>query len=371
MSEEPKKSRPDLGRRGSKVSAGNRALVLELVSSSVADGCGQGKACAAIGMSERRLQRWILSNGQEDQRRGPATTPANKLSPSERERIVAVANSKEYRDMSPHQIVPKLADRGRYLASESSFYRILRASALLAHRGRSKPKSVTRPRGHEALGPRQLFSWDSTYLRSEAKGRYYYLYLFLDVFSRKAVGWAVHDEESTEHASSLLMTVCREEGIEKGRVRLHSDNGSPMKGATMLVTMQRLGVMPSFSRPSVSNDNPFSESLFKTMKYCPQFPSMPFASIEDARRWVAEFIHWYNNVHLHSAIRFTTPAALHSGEDEAILAGLAAVYRDAKQTNPSRWSGRTRNWEKIDVVRLNWLKEDSASSTTAEIRYIS
>lgn len=337
----------------------------------MADGCSQGKACTAIGLSERRLQRWILSSGQGDRRRGPMTTPANKLSSSEREHIVTVASSKEYRDMSPHQIVPKLADQGQYLASESTFYRILRASALLAHRGRSKAKSAARPRGHEARAPRELFSWDITYLRSEVQGRYYYLYLFLDVFSRKAVGWAVHAEESAEHASSLLTTICRDEGVERGRVRLHSDNGSPMKGATMLVTMQRLGVMPSFSRPSVSNDNPFSEAMFKTVKYCPQYPSKPFPTLEDARRWVAEFIHWYNTEHLHSGIRFTTPASRHCGEDEAILASRRKVYCDAKQKMPSRWSGKTRNWKKIDVVRLNWLKDDSLSITNADIRYIS
>ena len=322
-------------------------------------------------MSERRLQRWIALKGQDDRRRGPTATPANKLSAGERARIVAVASSKEYCDMSPHQIVPKLADRGQYLASESSFYRVLKANSLLAHRGRSQPKSVARPRAHEAFAPRELFSWDITYLKSEVQGRYYYLYLFLDVFSRKAVGWAVHDGESADHAASLLTTICRDEGIEKGGVSLHSDNGSPMKGATMLVTLQRLGVMPSFSRPSVSNDNPFSESLFKTLKYCPQYPSKPFATIEAARQWVAEFIHWYNTAHLHSAIRFTTPASRHSGEDKDILAGRSDVYRDAKQKNPIRWSGKTRNWEKIDVVRLNWLKEDSASHTTADIRYIS
>lgn len=344
---------------------------MKLVSDSVSDGCGQGKACAAIGLSERRLQRWARLNGQEDQRQGPKTTPANKLSLAEREHLVAVASSKEYRDMSPHQIVPKLADSGQYLASESSFYRILKANSLLAHRGRSKPKSVTRPRGHEARAPRELFSWDITYLKSEVRGQYFYLYLFLDVFSRKAVGWAVHAEESADHSSSLLTTICRDEGIEKGRVSLHSDNGSPMKGATMLVTMQRLGVMPSFSRPSVSNDNPFSESLFKTLKYCPQYPSKPFVTIEDARRWVAEFIDWYNTQHLHSAIRFTTPASRHSGEDKAILATRTAVYQNAKQKNPRRWSGKTRNWNKIDIVRLNWLKENVTSGTTADIRYIS
>ena len=297
--------------------------------------------------------------------------PANKLSAAEREEIVAVASSKEYCDMSPHQIVPKLADRGQYLASESSFYRILKANSLLAHRGRAKPKSVARPRAHEARAPRELFSWDITYLKSDVQGRYHYLYLFLDVFSRKAVGWAVHSEESSEHAADLLTAICRDEGIEKNRVSLHSDNGSPMKGATMLVTLQRLGVMPSFSRPSVSNDNPFSESLFKTLKYCPQYPSKPFATIEDARRWVAEFIHWYNTEHLHSGIRFTTPASRHSGEDKAILADRGAVYREAKLKMPNRWSGKIRNWEKIDVVRLNWLKEDAPSHTTAGNRHIS
>ena len=144
-----------------------------------------------------------------------------------------------------------------------------------------------------------------------------------------------------------------------------------MKGATMLVTMQRLGVVPSFSRPSVSNDNPFSESLFKTLKYCPQYPSKPFASIEDARAWVAEFVEWYNTVHLHSAIGFTTPESRHHGDDAEILAQRKAVYEAAKQKYPNRWSGETRNCKKVEVVRLNWLKEEETSTTTANSRHVS
>ena len=342
---------------------------MTLVSASVADGCAQGKACAAIGLSERRLQRWVRSQGQEDLRHGPKTAPANKLSAAERAHIVAVASSTEYCDMSPHQIVPKLADGGQYVASESSFYRVLKANALLTHRGRSKPKSVgARPRAKEATAPRELFSWDITYLRTAVQGQYYYLYLFLDVFSRKAVGWAVHAEESMEYSSSLLAQICRVENIEKGRVCLHSDNGSPMKGATMLVTMQRLGVMPSFSRPSVSNDNPFSEALFKTLKYCPQYPSQPFASLEEARCWVAEFISWYNTVHLHSAIKFTTPASRHCGDDVGILTRRDSIYKAAQLRSPNRWSGKTRNWEKVSRVRLNWLKEDVPSDSSAHSR---
>ena len=344
---------------------------MTLVSESVAEGCAQGKACAAIGLSERRLQRWIASGGQEDGRHGPKTAPANKLSTAECDQIVAVATTKEYCDMSPHQIVPKLADSGLYVASESSFYRVLKARALLKHRGLAKPKSVARPRGREATGPRELFSWDITYLKSTLQGRYFYLYLFLDVFSRKAVGWDVHEEESMEHSSSLLTRICREEGVKRGDVCLHSDNGSPMKGATMLVTMQRLGVMPSFSRPSVSNDNPFSEGLFKTLKYCPLYPSRPFASLDEAKRWVAEFVAWYNTEHLHSAIKFTTPESRHNGDDEAILKKRDIIYKDAQKQHPSRWSGTTRNWDKIERVRLNWLKDDATSDSTARSRSIS
>lgn len=298
---------------------------------SVASGCRQSKACAAIDVSERRLQRWALTKGQEDLRRGPVSASKNKLTPEERSQIVAVASSKEYCDMSPHQIVPKLADNGTYIASESSFYRVLKANSLLAHRGRAKKKTLSRPRAHQAFAPCELFSWDITYLQSLVKGKYFFLYLFLDVYSRKAVGWDVHEKESAEHASSLLTKICYDEGVEKNSIVLHSDNGSPMKGATMLVTMQRLGVMPSFSRPSVSNDNPFSESLFKTLKYCPQYPSQPFATLEDAKRWVSEFIHWYNTQHLHSAISFTTPMSRHNGDDTAILAKRDSVYKDAKQ----------------------------------------
>lgn len=338
---------------------------MKLVGEGVADGCRQAKACEAIGVNERRVQRWILLKDQEDRRRGPTTTPANKLTPAERAHIVAVANAKDYCDLSPRQIVPKLADKGEYVASESSFYRVLKANNLLTHRGKSKPKTVARPRALEATAPRQVFSWDITYLLSQVCGQYFYLYLFLDVFSRKIVGWDVHDKESGEHSSMLLANICRDEGVSKNEVSLHSDNGSPMKAATMLVTMQRLGVMPSFSRPSVSNDNPFSESLFKTMKYCPRYPSKPFATIEDARRWVAAFVAWYNTEHLHSGISFTTPASRHSGEDGAILVQRDRVYKAAQQRHPDRWSGKTRNWEKISSVRLNWLKKDSRSVTSA------
>ena len=282
--------------------------------------------------------------------------------------MVAIAARPEFCNASPHQIVPRLADRGEYLASESSFYRVLKTEQLLAHRGRATPAHRARPRAYEVTAPRTLFSWDIPYVPSSIRGLYYYLYLFLDVFSRKAVGAEVHAEESMEHSSRLLDGICREEGIEKHQVSVPADNGGAMKGATMLATMQRLGIVPSFSRPSVSTDNPFSESLFRTLKYCPVYPTKPFASLDAAREWVATFVQWYNHEHLHSGIRFTTPASRHAGTDTAILHNRDRVYHAAQRTHPSRWSGTTRNWMKIERVTLNGLKEGARSVSLANRR---
>lgn len=289
-------------------------------------------------------------------RRGPVTTPANKLTDGERQRILDIVNSPEFRDKSPAQIVPLLADERDYVASESSFYRVLKAAGLSAHRGRSKPPTRKKPKELVATGPNQVYSWDITYLKSAVAGMFFYLYFFMDVYSRKIVGYAVHDEQSSEFASDLINDICATERINRDQLSLHSDNGSPMKGATMLATLQRLGVMPSFSRPSVSNDNPYSEALFKTAKYCPQYPTKPFESKQEALAWVSDFVQWYNEEHLHSGIRFVTPASRHRGEDVEILANRHRVYEDAKRRRPERWSGSTRNWNHIGEVLLNCLK---------------
>lgn len=294
-------------------------------------------------------------------RRGPVTEPANKLSEEERQEILNIANSAEYRDKSPAQIVPLLADKGVYLASESSFYRVLKAAGLDAHRGRSKPATRKRPKELVATRPNQIYSWDITYLKSTVAGMFFYLYFFMDVYSRKIVGYAVHEEQSGDHGSRLIDEISRTEGIDKDQLTLHSDNGGPMKGATMLATLQRLGVMPSFSRPSVSNDNPYSESLFKTAKYCPQYPSKPFDSIAAALEWVTGFVKWYNEEHLHSGICFVTPASRHRGEDIELLGRRREVYEIARQQRPERWSGSTRNWDYLDEVLLNCLKGKSKS----------
>jgi len=252
--------------------------------------------------------------------------------------------------------VPALADEGRYLASESSFYRVLRDQNQLTRRGRAKAPSHSRPQPLEATAPNQLWSWDITYLSTTVRGLFFYLYLILDVYSRKIVGWEVYAEESAEHAASTFRKSYLREGIAGRPLVLHSDNGSPMKGATMLGTLQKLGVMPSFSRPSVSNDNPYSEAMFKTLKYHPGFPDQPFDTLEQARQWVTGFTKWYNEEHRHSALKFVTPGQRHRGEDKDILARRALIYEEARANRPQRWSANCRDWNRPEVVCLNPLK---------------
>jgi transposase InsO family protein len=185
------------------------------------------------------------------------------------------------------------------------------------------------------------------------RGRFFYLYIVLDVWSRKIVGWDVHAEESSEYASTLIAETCAREGVVRDQLVLHSDNGGPMKGATLLTTLQLLGIIASFSRPRVSDDNPYSEALFRTAKYRPEFPRRPFDSLEDACRWVAWFVAWYNTEHRHSAIRYVTPEQRHSGREDAILAGRRELYEEARAKRPDRWSGTTRDWSSVLTVTLN------------------
>lgn len=338
----------------------DRSEAVALVLQAQKGGCTLAKACAMIGLGVRTFERW-RRNPSGDQRRGPLGAPANKFTKAEREAVLVAANSVAYKDKSPAQIVPLLADKGVYLASESSFYRILKEEGLNTHRSRSKPATRSRPDELIATAPNQVWSWDITFLKSNIAGMFFYLYLVMDIYSRKIVGFEVHETQSSEYAAKMIANICKNEGVCREQLTLHSDNGKPMKGATMLATLQRLGVIPSFNRPSVSDDNPFSESLFKTLKYCPKFPTKPFDSVLAASQWVADFVHWYNEEHLHSGIRFVTPSSRHQGEDAHQLAYRSKVYADAKAKNPARWSGETRNWSQIEKVFLNCLKRKDRS----------
>lgn len=344
-------------------------MTLQLVEDAVVAGARREQACTTLGLSSRTLERW-RGGAVEDGRQGPSSSPANKLSDSERAEVISLVTSPRFRDLSPNQIVPLLADEKRFVASESTMYRVLRQERLLRHRGRARAPKQRAPSTHEATGPNQVWSWDITYLKSPVRGIFFYLYAIVDVWSRKLVGWAVHDVESADHASRLFRSTCESERLDPRGIVLHADNGGPMKGSTMVATLERLGVLASFSRPGVSDDNPYSEALFRTLKYRPEFPANPFVDVDAACAWVDRFVRWYNHVHLHSGISFVTPAARHAGDDVVQLARREDVYRKARELNPRRWATATRNWAHIEKVVLHPagkspVKATNVATTTA------
>ena len=327
-------------------------MTLRLLDQAVAAGARLERACELLGITARTVQRWRAENGGEDKRRGPTSTPHNKLAPAEERRLLKLVNSPEFRDLSPKQIVPLLANRGIYHASEATLYRLLRKHGMQRHRASSRPPSA-RPRALTASGPRQVFSWDITYLPASVRGKYYYLYLVIDVWSRRIIAAEVHEFECGKLAAAMIERSLRSAASDGKRPVLHADNGAAMKSATLLAKLRDLGVTPSFSRPRVSDDNPYSEAHFRTLKYRPSFPRRPFADRDAAQQWVDRFVHWYNTQHLHSAIRFVTPDSRHFGHDAAQLAKRREVYEAAKAKHPERWTRSTRNWEPIPIVILN------------------
>lgn len=328
---------------------------MDLIEEAAGSGCRRAAACAELDISLRTYQRWTREDGvgQDGRKSAQRPAPANKLSEAERAAILVVVNSVEFASQPPSQIVPTLVDRGEYLASESTIYRVMKEAAQQHHRGRAKKPSTRVVTSHCATEPNRLWSWDITWLPTAVKGLYFYWYMVLDVYSRKIVGHEVHVAESADLAALLMRRASLNEGLAGRQVVLHSDNGSAMKGATMLATLEKLGIMPSFSRPRVSNDNPFAESLFRTCKYRPNYPRKPFESIEQARAWTQQFAQWYNHQHKHSGLKFVTPAQRHGGQADAILRHRELVYEAAKQRCPERWSGATRDWKLKDEVWLN------------------
>ena len=331
-------------------------------------------ACETAGIALRTLQRWKAFDGLVSGDGRPLAvraTPSHALSEAERARVLAVANEPRFAAVPPARIVPMLADEGIYLASESSFSRVLKAHGQTAHRGRAKaPKQRRPPTTHIATAPRQVWCWDMTYLPAQVLGRWFHLYLILDLYSRKIVGWEVHDSDHADHAAHLVRRTALVEGIAAlaNKPVLHGDNGSTLKATTVLAMLNWLGVKPSYSRPRVSDDNAYAESLFRTAKYRPEFPAKGFASLDDARAWAIGFVRWYNIDHRHSGIRYVSPAQRHAGEDQAILAARHALYVTARQLNPERWSGSTRNWSPLGAVTLNperdcIVKSHSAGNT--------
>lgn len=345
-------------------------LYLKWFDQAVDTGCRREQAAQELEIPLRTLRRWRDAQGQVCNDKRPLAIrpePSNKLTPEERQQVLKVCNQPEYASLPPSQIVPRIADKGIYLASESTFYRVLKQANQHHHRGKSRaPVRRAKPTSYTATAPNQVWCWDISYMPSGIRGLYWYLYAIIDVYSRKLVAWEVHEKECSGLAAELVQRAVMREQCTLKPLVLHSDNGSPMKGSTLRVKLQELGVTTSYSRPRVSNDNPYVESLFKTVKYCPQWPVRGFTTLNDARVWMLDFNQFYNHEHCHSGIRFVTPEQRHKQQDKRLLAQRNVLYENAKLKHPERWAGRaTRNWSPIGSVSLNPDREIVAVQAVA------
>lgn len=345
----------------------DRKKAVTLIDEAHLAGARKWRACGELGITVRTYQRWVKDGEVKADQRPlvDRSAPQNKLTAAEKNEILIIANSEQYQSLPPCQIVPALADEGVYIASESSFYRIMKEHDQVQHRGRSNERQARPITTHCASRPNELWCWDITWLPGPVRGFFFYLYLIMDVYSRKIVGHEVYVQESGENASQLMTKAMLAEGATGKLKVLHQDNGSPMKAATFQATLEWLQVAPSFSRPRVSNDNAFSESLFHTFKYRPTYPVNGFADIEQARAFCLAFTRWYNQEHKHSGLKFISPVERHTRQDQAIMANRQAVYEQAKTRHPERWSGATRNWDLPDKVWLNPVRECEAARAAA------
>jgi putative transposase len=286
-----------------------------------------------------------------DRRKGATKRVPRKLSPEEEQQFYQVANQKEYREMTPGQIVATLLDNDIYYGSERTLYRILKKhDALVSRTETRKPGKYKKPQELIATKPNQVWSWDITWLKTDAKGIFLFAYVIIDIFSRKIVGWSVEESESPEYAKQLYQRILRN-GKNKPRF-VHSDNGGPMKGLSLVAFLTEMQVGLSFSRPRVSDDNPFIESFFKTVKYHVTYPKC-FPGIVPAREWFANFINWYNTVHLHSSLGYVTPQQKHNGEDLALFEKRQQILNAAASKYPERFVTGPRQVQPERVVTLN------------------
>jgi putative transposase len=346
----------------------------QTLAAEIREACAAGArlapACGLAGIDLRTFQRWRAGDGEVKADRRPEAVrprPAHALSEAERARIVALANAPRFADMPPARIVPALVDEGVYVASEASFHRVLRDHGQMRLRGRARPpRSAGPPSTHVATAPGQVWCWDVTFLPARVQGRWFYLYLILDLWSRKVVGFEVHETDQAEHAAHLVRRTALAEGIHARALRpvLHGDNGPSVKATTVSAMLHWLGIAPSHSRPRVSDDNAYAEALFRTAKYRPDFPAAGFADLAAARQWAAGFVRWYNHEHRHSGIRYVSPAQRHAGEDGSLLAARHALYQQAREANPRRWSGHTRNWTPVGAVTLNPERDSIVAAAT-------
>lgn len=339
------------------ISAPDREQAVMLIDEARRNGSRLEPACAELGLTRRTWRRWRVGDGVRSDARPEAErpTPANKLTPEEYTEVLDTVHHPDFASLPPGQIVPALADaEQRYIASESTFYRILRAEGEQHHRGRSQaPRRGGAATTHTAYGPNEVWTADISWLPTLVRGMFFYLHIVLDIYSRKIVAAEVFEAENGDSLSQVVRRAMLGEQCAHRPPVLHTDNGAPMKGRTFRATLEWLQIEASYSRPRVSNDNAFSESLFRTCKYRPAYPVDGFADLATAQAWCERFKRWYNDEHRHSAIRYVTPAERHRLEDRAILERRHAVYQQPRAQRPARWSGASRDWTPVGAVTLN------------------
>jgi len=327
-------------------------MEIEKVSSTV-------RACQSLGVPRATYYRQQLPRSAD-----VATTPkrpAGAITEVEKSEIMAELTSPRFCDIAVPAVYTTLLDEGRYLCSMSSMYRLLHAAQMMTDRRRQVlRKHHPRPE-LLARGPNEVWSWDITKLKGPAKWTYFYLYVILDIFSRYVVGWLVAERENSALAKELIEECCKRQSIKENQLTIHADRGSSMKSKPVAHLLSDLGVTKSHSRPQVSNDNPFSESNFKTLKHRPEFPER-FGSIEDSRNHCRDFFPWYNDEHHHSGIAMLTPSDLHYGRGPAILAERHQTMLKAFASNPNRFGGRPPKM--MDLPTEVWINKPIAKGVT-------
>lgn len=312
------------------------------------------KACESLGLSRASFYRRLNPAPELE----PRPAPPLALRPEEKQSVLEVLHCERFQDDAPRQIYATLLDEGRYLCSIRTMYRILEATHGDV---KERRKHVQRPVYEKpellATKPNEVYSWDITKLKGPAKWTYFYLYVILDIFSRYVVGWMVAHRESAALAKRLIESTCAKQGIVSGQLTIHADRGSSMKSKCVAQLLADMGVTKTHSRPHVSNDNPYSESQFKTLKYCPQFPER-FGSIQDARAFCQNFFTWYNQEHRHAGIGLVTPEQLHYGIAHEVVEYRQSVLEAAFETNPNRFKGNTPRPPKLPVAA--WINRPSS-----------
>lgn len=304
----------------------------------LAKSCGVVTACEKLDVARSMVYRFRrpAADDAAPSRFQVRRAPPRALSQAECEEIIALLNSERFQDMSPREVYAQLLDEGKYMGSWRTFYRILHGHEQVRERRNQRRHPVYKKPELLATGPNQVWSWDITVLRGSQKGVYYYLYVMIDIFSRYVVGWMIAEVETAELAERLIAKSYVKQEVQPGQLTIHADNGAPMTARSVAALLKNLSVSKSHSRPHVSNDNPYSESHFKTLKYRPDYPDR-FASLDAARQWARSFFDWYNNQHHHTGLGLLTPAAVHTGQADTLRQQRQAVLQQAFAAHPERF----------------------------------